>query len=301
METKYLRSFVAVADCCSFSKAENQLFLSKQGLKRQIDVLEQELDAILFKRTQRGLFLTSAGELLYDYAKSAIKAEDNMLERLNDHEKRLNSITILNHPNQRTWLEKVFGEFSQKYPKIVFQVKYIIPSQGAKQKFIEQIYEQVINNTVDMALHVMYEGDMIPDDLEYLKVIDQKAYCLLMPNHPLARESCVSIEQASQYHVGFTQRRPDSNFANYLKENCPNHTVYKVNFNNTPEIFSVCYNSGIWITKAFYAEYMPPLIAVPLDLECNSYSGLLYRKKHSVATEKFLRVVKELERSNCIE
>lgn len=294
METKYLRSFLAVVDCKSFSQAESQLFLSKQGLKRQIDVLEQELDTILLERTHRGVSLTAAGELVYEYAKATIKAEDSMLDSLNAHKKEQSSVTILNHPNQRTWLEQFYSLFSLRYPNIKLNFSYIIPDVGHKKSFPEQIYEQLLDDTVDLAIHVMYEGDQLPEELCYIEIIRQTAFCLMTPEHPLAKENMISVEQLYNYKIGFTQRRSDSAFANTLKENCPNHKIYDVSFNNVPDIFSLCYNQGIWITKGFYAKFMPPLVAIPLDLKCGSYSGVLYKKKHTQAVDKFLEILQEI-------
>ena len=43
MNDRTLKSFLTVADCGSFSKAEEESYLSKQALIRQIDTLEAEL------------------------------------------------------------------------------------------------------------------------------------------------------------------------------------------------------------------------------------------------------------------
>lgn len=296
MDTKYLKSFLIAADSHSFSKAENKLFLSKQGLKRQIDVLEQDLNVKLFNRTQHGIFLTSIGKVFYDYAQSAVKAEEKMLAELSTLDQRKNSIIILNHPNQRTWLERVYSEFNIQYPNIRLILNYIIPSpsNGHKQNFTDEIIEKVTDGSADVALHVLYQGDVIPPNLSYLKVISQTAHCLMMPSHPLANEKKISLEQLSSYHIAFTQRRQDSAFANLLKEACPNHEICEVSLNNVPQIFSTCYNSGIWVTKAYYSGYLPPLVAVPLDLECNSFSGLLYRRKHFSSVDKFVKMAKDI-------
>ena len=39
MNDKQLRSMIVIAQCGSFSRAEEQLFISKQALKKQMDAL----------------------------------------------------------------------------------------------------------------------------------------------------------------------------------------------------------------------------------------------------------------------
>ena len=53
MNDNQLRSFLTVAECGSFSKAEEGSFLSKQALIKQIDALEDELGFRLLSRGKR--------------------------------------------------------------------------------------------------------------------------------------------------------------------------------------------------------------------------------------------------------
>ena len=62
MNDKQLRSMIVIAQCGSFSRAEEQLFISKQALKKQMDALEAELRVTLFIRTPKGIQLTPAGQ-----------------------------------------------------------------------------------------------------------------------------------------------------------------------------------------------------------------------------------------------
>ena len=50
----------------SMARAAEELFLSKQAVKKQIDSLEAELGFSLFVRSSRGLALTQAGRQWID-------------------------------------------------------------------------------------------------------------------------------------------------------------------------------------------------------------------------------------------
>jgi len=64
MNLRQLAYFLKIADLRSFTNAAAALFVSQPALSRQIQQLEEELGTALFIRSDRGLKLTDAGELL---------------------------------------------------------------------------------------------------------------------------------------------------------------------------------------------------------------------------------------------
>lgn len=55
-------TFIKVAECGSFTKAAEDLYITPTAVMKQINALEKQLGAILFDRTNHGLRLTKAGE-----------------------------------------------------------------------------------------------------------------------------------------------------------------------------------------------------------------------------------------------
>lgn len=64
MDWDKLRTFHAVAEAGSFTRAGESLHLSQSAVSRQISALEESLNAPLFQRHARGLKLTEQGRLL---------------------------------------------------------------------------------------------------------------------------------------------------------------------------------------------------------------------------------------------
>lgn len=65
--------FAKVAESQSFSKAAKELFITQPAVSQAIAQLESELNTLLFRRTSKGVILTNAGQLLYEYVDSALK------------------------------------------------------------------------------------------------------------------------------------------------------------------------------------------------------------------------------------
>ena len=73
MYNPQLETFLKVADCGSFNKAAEELYISPPAVIKQINLLESSLNRQLFVRTHRGLILTEAGKSLYHDAKYIIQ------------------------------------------------------------------------------------------------------------------------------------------------------------------------------------------------------------------------------------
>ena len=57
MYNPQLETFLKVADCGSFNKAAEELYISPTAVVKQINLLESSLDLQLFTRTHRGILL----------------------------------------------------------------------------------------------------------------------------------------------------------------------------------------------------------------------------------------------------
>ncbi len=66
IELRHLRSFVAVAEELSFSRAADRLFISQSALSRQVSALEKLIGCNLLRRTTHRVELTLAGEALLE-------------------------------------------------------------------------------------------------------------------------------------------------------------------------------------------------------------------------------------------
>lgn len=81
MDIKQLRSFVAVVDCGSFTRAAERLSISQPSVSAHVHQLEDELRERLFLRTTKSLAITPRGRELYEYAAHVLALQDRLFAR----------------------------------------------------------------------------------------------------------------------------------------------------------------------------------------------------------------------------
>ncbi|EWH00214.1 LysR family transcriptional regulator [Halomonas sp. BC04] len=76
LDTDVLRTFVAIAECGSFTRAARQIFRTPSALSMQIKRLEETLGHTLFVREARQVRLTPEGEVLLGYGRRLLKLNE---------------------------------------------------------------------------------------------------------------------------------------------------------------------------------------------------------------------------------
>lgn len=78
MNSTEVQCFLASAETLSFSRAAEQLFLTRQAVSRKILQLEEELGTRLFDRSGQGLTLTAQGEACFAFFKTTMVKWDQL-------------------------------------------------------------------------------------------------------------------------------------------------------------------------------------------------------------------------------
>lgn len=87
MHIESLKYFQDIAKIKSISKVANRSHISQPALSQQIQKLEDSLGKQLFIRSNRGVKLTPAGEVVLKYADNIIRTYEKMLTELDNKEK----------------------------------------------------------------------------------------------------------------------------------------------------------------------------------------------------------------------
>jgi len=138
-----LRTFVIGLELGSFSKAAQRLGRSQSAISTQLRRLEEQAGKPLFKKSGRGLALTSAGENLLSYAKRILELNDEAIDGLKDAE--VEGWVRLGIPQDfaEGWLTGVLGQFARSHPKVRVEVR-------AEQNVA--IIDRLVQGELDLAL-----------------------------------------------------------------------------------------------------------------------------------------------------
>jgi LysR family transcriptional regulator, cyn operon transcriptional activator len=69
VDLRQLEMAIAVAENASFTRASEQLYVAQSAISRKIKLLEEELGEPIFKRVNKKIYVTPAGETLLRYAR----------------------------------------------------------------------------------------------------------------------------------------------------------------------------------------------------------------------------------------
>jgi DNA-binding transcriptional LysR family regulator len=277
-----LRSLLKTVECGSLSKAEEALYLSKQAIKKQIDTLEKEVGFPLLTRTHQGIVPTPAGE---EFCRGAVKilAEMNsVIHRCGEIAFHKQTIRIENPYHPRLLLENVFAEFSRRFPYIKQQV--ILRTSG-------RIVDDILNGHADVA-ECTYHSEYETPGVKYTRLFPLPYKCLIAPTHPLASHKSIRPEELSGNRVALLKRNYE--LSSLLSERCPGLSLEMFAKNDMQHIFNICYNNGVFVSKAYFVNSMQPLVAIPLEIDFVPMGVILHRESPSEIVKKFLDVVHEL-------
>jgi len=113
-----LRAFEAAARHLSFTKAAEELFVTQAAVSHQIKHLEEQLGTQLFRRLNRQLLLTDAGQTLVQPMTQALDLMATGIERLNRN-RREGGLTVSTLESiAATWLVPRLANFRALHPEI---------------------------------------------------------------------------------------------------------------------------------------------------------------------------------------
>jgi len=135
-----LQTFITVAEQGSFTAASKILFISPVAVMKQIDAFETEVGAKLFARTNQGVQLTRAGEIIFEEGKKVIKQCNDVMEKARLQEKSYIPVTVGYTFSEKTELIHAFWKsFMDVYPE--YRVR-VIKKEASRSGFSE-LYEQL--------------------------------------------------------------------------------------------------------------------------------------------------------------
>lgn len=204
-----LKTFLAVVRCGNLTRAARDLYISQPAVTLQIHKLEKECGEILFYRRERGMELTDAGKILYEYACKMDQLEQEAAESLGTLSGELRgtlrvgaTLTIGEY-----LLPKIIGNFKAKNPC----VEILLEVENTRR-----IVDLVASGIMDCGL---VEGPFENGQIRSEKLTDDELIFIGSPQNRLSGLTGVSLETVMQ--EPYILREPGSGtrlvFENALK------------------------------------------------------------------------------------
>lgn len=127
MNTSYLRTFIEVINLKNITKAAEKLFITQPAVSKQLQLLEKEFGAELFKKSGREIIPTDEGITLYNYAIRTLNEENkiySLLRRDDDDLRGTLDIYTSSLPADY-YIHDLIIEFANMYPDVSYIINKI--------------------------------------------------------------------------------------------------------------------------------------------------------------------------------
>lgn len=188
-----LKIFLVVATSNSFLEASNKLYISQPAISKSINKLEEDLGISLFYRANKGVTLTSDGEILLKYVKDSRKlllACERMLSSNNSLDSGSIVIGAQSHIVRNYLLEKI-NNFRKIFPNVMFRIVDLSTLElieGLEKHELDFVVDASPINTPynNLRIQPIYKLDTCfikskENNKKYNKITDLEDECIVMP------------------------------------------------------------------------------------------------------------------------
>lgn len=183
MELRQVRSFLQVADTLNFHRAAERLAISQPALTRQIQQLEESLNAQLLVRNKKQVELTPAGAYLVRQGKELVGFADRLSGEVRQAWRASEETISLGYTEavMASFLPEVLSKFRNASPDANIRLS------GGHSDFLER---EVAAGRLDAAL-VSFPTSR--PGLECYEVGTERMGVVLPEDHPMARQRQISL------------------------------------------------------------------------------------------------------------
>ncbi|KAB2336191.1 LysR family transcriptional regulator [Cytobacillus depressus] len=188
MNLRDFEVFKTIAECGSFSKASEKLFIAQPSLSKTIQKLEKKLGVTLFDRSNRIFRLTDEGQLVYKRAITVLQHMKELKIELEDTNEHIQGHLKVGVPQilGTFFFPKVAKAFTSKYKGVTLE---IFEEGGLK---VEKLVEK---GEVDVAFVVIPTQSK---ELEEQFIFEAPFVACLPKSHALKNEQQIALAQLQQ-------------------------------------------------------------------------------------------------------
>ena len=286
MDIRQLDYFIVVAQLGSFTKAADELFLSRQALSKAVRNLEHELGQPLLANRDNHLELTDAGRTLLDDAAPVVEAFKQLERRhvgcVGAPALRRTLSVAMAHGTALSMPDRAIDAFREEHPDIVLSVEEVTT---------ETAIDMVRTGESDISL--VGSAPQYLEEFDPMLVVETGTYVFVPRESPLAaRERLVAADIEGQPFVTFGKR---NHLHRFFVEACEAAGV-------KPNIIMTTSDAHLLVRtaeqqKACYFGFPPHIelvespthVLVPLDLNTETVFGTYAVKRQGAVLSSSAR------------
>ena len=193
LEIRQLKTFMSIVKLGNFSQAAQFLAYTQSTVTTHIQLLEKELNTVLFERFGHQLMLTTDGERLYDYAEKITKLAEDAKNELDNFEMPRGPLIIGIPESLCVYaLTDLLKEYTSLYPDVELKIKV-----GISRDFRNLLRK----NMIDLAFFL--DSDMKEPDLVSKFLWSEPIVMVASPRHALAKLTEVRVKDLQEQRLIF--------------------------------------------------------------------------------------------------
>lgn len=276
MYNPLLDTFVAIADCGSFTKAAEKLFISSTAVMKQMNALENHLALKLIDRTHVGVKLTPAGKIIYndakfmmDYSKKSIVSANTAIHTYDTTFCVGTSLLNPAKPFMDLWyrVNKNFPEYKL----------HLVPFEDNHEGILSEI--SMLGEKFDFLIGVCNSKKWLAR-CHFLPLGNYRKMIAVSREHRLADRDFINVEDLYGETLMMVKRGDsvlNDNLRNDIEKNHPQIQIEDTPFYYDMSVFNRCARTkNVLLTIECWKDVHPALVSIPVNWNYSIPYGLLY-------------------------
>ena len=280
MENSRCKAFIECVNCGSIKAAADLMGYTPSAISQLITAFEKELGITLFKRSQKGVELTSEGQGLVPIVRAYLSKEQDIYQYASDiRGVTTGKLSIASYPSvATTWLPEIVRRFKNDYPGIQFNIMECIR---------EDIFYHLDQNEADIGF--LAWSDPMPYD--WIPLAEESIIAAIPEDHPLAGAESFPIGECENYDFILGSWGNEREILDILNANDLHPDIKYTTYDTPATLAMVRMGLGISFVNELSAQFWNDnLIKLPLDPPAKVAFGIVMNSREhlSSAARKFL-------------
>ncbi|WP_411336058.1 LysR family transcriptional regulator [Ruminococcus gauvreauii] len=294
MYNHMLDTFIAAADCGSFTKAAERLYISPTAVMKQMNALENHLDMKLLERTPSGIHLTDAGTLIYRDAKFMIEYSRKSIAdaRATLHARDTTFCVGTSLLNPAKPFMDLWYRVNRDFPEYKL---HLVTFEDDHKGILTEIEQ--LGKKFDFLIGVCDSREWLRR-CNFLALGRYKKMVAVSREHPLAGKKRIELKDLYGETLMMVARG-DSGVNDFLRNDLEKHHP-QIHIEDTPQfydlsVFNRCAETrNVLLTIECWQDVHPGLVSIPVDWDYSIPYGLLYSLDAPEDVHRFAEAVKRM-------